>query len=134
MRGPPEEDGALVRVDGYGPTGFTISGRRLQGPVILRANEAVVWAGFSDSGLEEAAARDLLADFRPPGIVLVGTGQSRVVPGTSFLAWFRTRGFEPDLMATGAACRTWNVLAMEGREVIAGLIPSGWVPGQETES
>lgn len=134
MRGPPEGDGTLVRVDGYGPTGFTISGRRHQGPVILRANEVVAWAGFSESGLEEAAARDLLADFQPPGIVLVGTGQNRVVPGTSFLAWFRTRGFEPDLMVTGAACRTWNVLAMEGREVIAGLIPSGWGPGQETES
>jgi len=132
VRGPPEGDGALVRVDGYGPTGFTISGRRHQGPVILRANEVAAWAGFSESGLEEAAARDLLAEFRPPGIVLVGTGQRGVVPGTSFLAWFRTRGFEPDLMATGAACRTWNVLAMEGREVIAGLIPSGWAPGQKT--
>lgn len=130
MRGRLEDDGTLVRVDSYGPGGFTISGQRYEGPVILRMAEAVSWAEVSESGLNTNAARELLADFRPPGIVLVGTGRARRVPDAAFLASCRTQGFEPDVMATGAACRTWNVLAMEGRDVVAGLFPAGWPPGE----
>ena len=129
MSGRPDDGGPLVRVDGYGPDGFTISGTRRSGPLILRTAGAVPWAEASGAGLGAAAARALLADLRPPGIVLVGTGQTRRVPDAAFLAWCRTQGFEPDVMATGAACRTWNVLAMERREVVAGLLPAGWTPG-----
>ena len=126
-----EDDGTLVRVDSYGPGGFTISGNRHEGPVILRMAEALPWAEVSEFGLSAKAARELLVEFRPPGIVLVGTGRIRLVPDMAFLDWCRTHGFEPDVMATGAACRTWNVLAMEGREVVAGLLPAGWSPGEE---
>ena len=131
MRGRPEDDGTLVRVDSYGPGGFTISGKRYEGPVILRMAETVPWVEVAEFGLDARAARELLADFRPPGIVLVGTGRGRLVPDTAFLTLCRTQGFEPDVMATGAACRTWNVLAMEGRDVVAGLFPAGWPPGEE---
>ncbi len=131
MRGRPEDNGALVRVDSYGPGGFTISGDRREGPVILRMAEVLPWTEVSGFELGASAARELVADFRPPGIVLVGTGRTRLVPDTGFLDWCRTQGFEPDVMATGAACRTWNVLAMEGREVVAGLLPAEWPPGGE---
>jgi uncharacterized protein len=131
VRGRPEDDGTLVRVDSYGPGGFTVSGNRHEGPVILRVAAALPWAEVAELGLGTRAASELLADFRPPGIVLVGTGRMRLVPDTGFLAWCRTQGFEPDVMATGAACRTWNVLAMEGRDVVAGLLPAGWSPDGE---
>ena len=131
MRGRAEDDGTLVRVDSYGPGGFTISGDRHEGPVILRMADAPPWTEVSEFELGASAARELLADFRPPGIVLVGTGRTRLVPDKGFLDWCRTQGFEPDVMATGAACRTWNVLAMEGREVVAGLLPAGWSLGGE---
>ena len=38
------------------------------------------------------------------------------------MAALRGAGLEPDLMATGAAVRTFNVLLSEGRQVAAALI------------
>ena len=126
MRKPSDEHAPLVRVDGYGETGFTISGTRWQGPLILRVTEVAVWAPTLPHRLGEEAARVLIEGFANPGIILVGTGRARVIPDVRFLALLRSQGFEPEFMSTGAACRTWNVLTMEGRDVVAGLLPAGW--------
>ncbi len=131
-KGRPEEQQDPVRIDGYGPITFTISGQRIRGSVALRQSGVLPWKDAARAGLLEAAARELLADFRPPGIVLIGTGRERLLPEHAFTAWFRTHGIEPEVMTTGAACRTWNVLAAEGREVIAGLMPASWHPAQMT--
>lgn len=126
MGKPSDEHAPFVRVDGYGETGFTISGTRWQGPLILRVAEVAAWTPASPRRLSEAAARVLIEGFTSPGIVLIGTGRARVIPDKPFLMLLRGQGFEPEFMTTGAACRTWNVLAIEGRDVIAGLLPAGW--------
>jgi uncharacterized protein len=58
-----------------------------------------------------------------PEIILIGTGATQVfLPPAIQLHFFRRMmGFE--VMNTDAACRTFNVLASEGREVVAALIP-----------
>jgi uncharacterized protein len=57
-----------------------------------------------------------------PELVLLGTGQHQTFPDVSFGAEFlRLRiGFE--VMDTGAACRTFNVLVAEQRRVVAVLL------------
>ncbi len=132
-RKPSETTSDPVRVDGYGPEAFTVSGRRIRGPIILRGSRVFAWTECTDAGLGGNAAQQLLGDLRAPGIVLVGTGRARLIPSPSFVAWFRRHGLEPELMVTGAACRTWNVLAAEGREVAAGLIPASWGSDQVRE-
>ncbi len=124
---PEETLASRIRVDGYGDEGFTVSGVRREGPVILRLDEAVAWRLADDFRLDESAAEPLLQGMEAPGIVLIGTGRLQFVAEPAFVNHFRTHGFEPDLMTTGAACRTWNVLAMEGRNVVAGLLPAGWL-------
>ena len=54
-------------------------------------------------------------------LLLVGTGQhSRALPVETITA-LRTRKIRFEIMDTGAACRTYNVLANEGRSVAAAL-------------
>ena len=67
----------------------------------------------------EHRARILSLD---PELVLLGTGQHQTFPDASFGAEFlRLRvGFE--VMDTGAACRTFNVLVAEQRRVVAVLL------------
>ncbi len=57
-----------------------------------------------------------------PEIVLVGTGQRQVFPDREFLGIFLSRGVGVEVMDTGAACRTYNVLIAEGRHVVAALL------------
>lgn len=58
-----------------------------------------------------------------PEVILLGTGETQLfLPPTIQVHFFRRNlGFE--VMTTDAACRTFNVLAAEGRHVVAALMP-----------
>ncbi len=57
-----------------------------------------------------------------PDIVLLGTGERQVFPAASFRAQFLSAGVGLEVMDTGAACRTFNVLVSEQRRVVALLL------------
>lgn len=57
-----------------------------------------------------------------PELVLLGTGQRQIFPAASFRARFLGAGIGFEVMDTGAACRTFNVLVAEQRRVAALLL------------
>ena len=57
-----------------------------------------------------------------PEIVLLGTGSQMLFPYPALLALFLERKIGIEFMDTGAACRTFNVLTSEGRNVAAALL------------
>jgi len=82
-----------------------------------------VTRGFAAAGFDALTERDfeaLLASS--PEIVLLGTGAMQRFPPPRITApLLRARvGFE--VMDTRAACRTYNILVGEGRNVAAALI------------
>ncbi|MEM1413155.1 MAG: Mth938-like domain-containing protein [Pseudomonadota bacterium] len=58
-----------------------------------------------------------------PEVVLLGTGARQAFLPPERLAPFYRRGVGIEMMTTDAACRTFNVLASEGRRVVAALLP-----------
>lgn len=57
-----------------------------------------------------------------PELVLLGTGPRQRFPSPALQALFLTRGVGLEVMDNGAAARTFNVLAGEGRRVVAAFI------------
>jgi uncharacterized protein len=57
-----------------------------------------------------------------PEVVLIGTGERQVFPAAAFGARFLQSGIGFEVMDTGAACRTFNVLVGEHRRAVALLI------------
>ena len=57
-----------------------------------------------------------------PEIVILGTGNELVFPNDDIYGQLATRGIGLEVMATAAASRTYNVLAHEGRPVVAALV------------
>ena len=57
-----------------------------------------------------------------PELVLLGTGSRQIFPPASFRAQFLSAGIGVEVMDTGAACRTFNVLVAEQRRVVALLM------------
>jgi uncharacterized protein len=57
-----------------------------------------------------------------PELVLVGTGSAQIFPAAAFRAAFLRAGIGFEVMDTGAACRTFNVLVAEQRRVVALLM------------
>ncbi|HEV8693464.1 MAG TPA: Mth938-like domain-containing protein [Lysobacter sp.] len=73
-------------------------------------------------------ARTLTADDLAPllaldaEVILLGTGATQVFPAASVMAACMSRGVGIEVMNNAAAARTFNVLASEGRQVVAGFI------------
>lgn len=57
-----------------------------------------------------------------PEIVVLGTGSRQKFPPPEWMAALLSRGIGCDVMETGAACRTYNVLVSEDRNVVAALM------------
>jgi uncharacterized protein len=75
---------------------------------------------FSPPPLEQLAIAHLEALLLDePELVLLGTGQQGVFPPRELPFAFARRRVGLEVMNTGAAARTFNVLAAEGRRVAA---------------
>lgn len=57
-----------------------------------------------------------------PELIILGTGQRLEFPHPSITESLFAKGIGVEIMDTAAACRTYNVLMHEGREVVAALI------------
>lgn len=69
------------------------------------------------------------ADLEPalalgPEVLLLGSGARQVFPAPELLRQLHAARIGFEVMDTGAACRTYNVLVAEGRAVAAALIIS----------
>ena len=73
--------------------------------------------------IEELTEADLDAVFAlQPEIVVLGSGTRQRFPDTRLLAAILARGIGCEVMNTGAACRTYNVLVSEARRAVAALL------------
>jgi uncharacterized protein len=57
-----------------------------------------------------------------PQVIILGTGAQQVFPEPRAYLPVLQRGLGVEVMDTGAACRTYNILMSEGRRVAAGLL------------
>jgi len=57
-----------------------------------------------------------------PEVLILGTGRRQRFPRTELLAPLAAAGIGWEVMDTGAACRTYNILMGEGRNVAAALL------------
>lgn len=68
------------------------------------------------------AFKQALAEAAEIDFLLFGTGERREIPAKRLLDAFNKAGMGLEAMDTGAACRTYNVLLVEGRAVAAALL------------
>ena len=109
-------------IQGYGYNGFRIAGENYSGSVIVSQLQTRYWNVTSLHGLNVENLIKILAEFSELEIVLLGTGETMVPPVENLKNQLKNVGIGLEFMNTGAACRTFNVLAAEGRSVAAALI------------
>lgn len=88
----------------------------LLGPNILIEN----WQ-LTDTAHADAATWQVVLDLHP-SLFILGTGDLQVFPEPKHVAFFLQRGVGFEVMNNSAAARTFNILAQESRNVIAGFI------------
>jgi uncharacterized protein len=79
--------------------------------------------GFAPGGFDALKEADFVALLEHgPEIVLLGTGAMLRFPHPRLVRALAEAGVGLEVMDTAAACRTFNILAAEGRKVVAALL------------
>lgn len=91
-----------------------------QSLILTRGTVMDQWAITDVGDMTPAHAEPILA--LEPDVVLLGTGPRQRFPSQEVLAAFLRRGVGVEAMDNGAAARTWDILAGEGRNVVAAFI------------
>ena len=105
----------------HGPGWVAINGERVAHSVVVGSREQrQAWdcERFEDLGAPHFA---LLADMRPE-VVIFGSGQRIRFPRPAWIEPLVRQGVGVETMDTAAACRTYNILAGEGRHVVVALL------------
>jgi uncharacterized protein len=113
-------DSGRQLLTGYGEGGFKINHERVEGSVILLPDQRIEWPVNDAASITLELLKPLLDT--PIELLLIGTGRSMVMIDANIRAAFKAKGIATDIMDTGAACRTYNVLLAEDRRVAAALI------------
>jgi uncharacterized protein len=122
MRFAESDDSSGYLVHAYGPEGIRVGARLYARGLVLAPQRIVEDWGPVRPELLDAGHLQPLIDLHPEVIVL-GTGRSQVFPDPTVYAEALARGIGFEVMDTGAACRTYNILVSEGRRVVAALFP-----------
>jgi uncharacterized protein len=106
---------------GYGPGYVEINNERHESNLVVLPDRLLI--GWAVGGFEGLTREDFAALLEwQPEIVLLGTGRAIRFPHPGLSADLTAARIGVDVMDVQAACRTFNVLAAEGRRVAAALI------------
>lgn len=98
-----------------------VNERTLRHSFIVAPNTLVEHWDIGDASALSVLDIDPLLALQPE-LVVLGTGATQVFPAAEVMAACLTRGIGIEVMANAAAARTFNVLAAEGRRVVAGFV------------
>ncbi|MBM3485176.1 MAG: hypothetical protein FJX67_00870 [Alphaproteobacteria bacterium] len=109
-------------IQSYGGGGFRIAGTSHAGSVLVLPDRTRAWPVTAMAELTFETLAPVWETGAAVSVLLIGTGPRAAFLPAALRAALKDRGIVADVMATGAACRTFNVLLAEDRRVAAALM------------
>jgi len=122
MRIQLETGGRSNLIRSYGPGHFVVGETTYRSSLVVLPDRLLTdWPPQSVATLTVIHMQDLAK--LECEVLLLGTGLQLRFPSAAVLAPLAMAGIGIEVMDTGAACRTYNILMGEGRRVGAALMP-----------
>jgi uncharacterized protein len=116
-----DENQAAYQIHAYKPGFIQVNQETLTHSVIISPTKLIT--DWPPQTLAELLAEDLRIILTlKPTILLIGTGATLTFPAVELYGELLNQGIGVEIMDTSAACRTYNALTAESRNVIAALI------------
>jgi len=121
MHFSPEDIASELTIRAYEDGVVTVGATRYQRSLILTRERLI--PDWRPQRAEELSPEDFdLLRAAQPEIVLLGTGAALRFPPPALTAPLLQAGIGVEIMDTAAACRTYNILLAEQRDVAAALL------------
>ncbi|HEU4669735.1 MAG TPA: Mth938-like domain-containing protein [Dyella sp.] len=121
--------GSFLFVRRTSADGVTVGDREIASSFVLAPDQLVEGWPVADARMLAPSHAEPVLALRPE-LVLLGSGERQVFPPMAFMAAFLGKGIGIEVMDNAAAARTYDLLAGEGRRVVAGFILPGAGPGR----
>ncbi|MET7247311.1 MTH938/NDUFAF3 family protein [Methylobacterium sp. EM32] len=126
MAGPERQHDGFVPgrypIDAYGAGGFRFAEMSHRGSILALPSGVRAWEVTEPAGITPASLRPLVEEAGGIDLLLLGTGADIVFVPDTLRRFLKEAGIGLDVMQTGAAARTYNILMAENRKVAAALI------------
>ena len=112
-------------IQSYASGVFKVSGDRYNHAILVSVDESAPWnigdiTDIADLNIQHFSS--LIERSEHIDVVLLGCGKTMTFIPPALRAELKKSGLSVDVMDTGAACRTYNVLMAEGRRVVCALL------------
>lgn len=109
-------------IEAYGNGGFRFGGMSHRGSLMILGDGMHAWPETDFTNVSPADFVRILKVPQRPYSFILGTGIASPAPSRPLLDAFAKAGIGLQLMTTGAAVRTYNILLGENRDIWAALI------------
>jgi uncharacterized protein len=106
----------------YGKGGFRFANLVHKGSLLILPEGVFAWQEADPAALPPLLAGEGGELKRLGDFFLLGTGEAQLFPSPELADAFEALGLPLEIMNTGSACRTYNLLLNEQRMFSAGLI------------
>ena len=122
MKFAEDHNEASYKITGYEEDGININGRLFPESLVLSPTNLI--SDWKPKNISSLTVEDLAPFYALKAeVILLGTGDKQIFPTSEILKKFASMQIGFEIMDTQAACRTFNILMSEGRNVVAGLFP-----------
>ena len=118
----PTIPNSAVQLNGYGGGGFKINNEQMQGSRIFTNARHEEWPIAHVHDIAPDSFHTLESDWPEIDIMIIGTGNRMATLPAAIMHYLRSKNTAVEVMDSGAACRTFNILQSEGRRVAAAII------------
>ncbi|MEB8433978.1 Mth938-like domain-containing protein [Cocleimonas sp. KMM 6892] len=120
MKFAEDHNSARYKISAYDNNSVAINGEPYMRSLVLSPMELI--ADWAPQRYSDLTADHLEAFYRLNAeIIILGTGNTQIFPSADILRRLAEGKIGYEVMDTQAACRTFNILMAEGRNVVAGL-------------
>jgi uncharacterized protein len=109
-------------IDAYGDGGFRFAGLSHRGSLLCLPSGIWAWPPVAPAEIDEAALRRVFAEATAIEFFLLGVGKDLWLLPEALRQQFKEHRIGVEVMTTGAAVRTYNILRGEDRRAGAGLV------------
>lgn len=122
MKLQPDKINGLT-INAQGPGWIEVNGQRHTQSLIVSSLPDAQPVHWRPVRFEDLVALDFDSQwFKGAELVIFGSGQRLRFVSPQWLQFFMAQGVGVETMDTAAACRTYNILASEGRKVTTALL------------
>lgn len=114
-----QAEGKLL-IKGYGDGWVQVNQDRLESSFLMTTEHHQTWPPRDPAALQPSELHAVVS--LAPEVFLLGTGMRQKFPPLASLRPLMEAGIGFEIMDTPAACRTYNILMSEGRNVVLGIL------------